>query len=383
MMRQSLCRYNGFVRVRLGRGAIATLLVLLCSLTLAAPARADEQFDVGASPVLNVQLSQGHLTVQTWDRSQVQISSDQPVDVQHLSPSEVDPREPKQIQISSQSIQTAHGRVTLPAESFVLPDIPGTQHDAIVARGAGNVTITIPRTTGIVIAHVRAGQLTLNGYHGIFVAHTRAAGITLNDVGGTGFVESLRGKIVATNSSFDRLRVRSATGNMLFQGCTSHQIQATSSYGSIVYDNGHFQPGLARFESEHGNVALGVQGGAQIGAHSGSGHVVSSFHEEANVRGNPATKQATVHGGGPVVTATSKNGSVYLYSGSINEHPRVRQELNGSARLPVRNYPAASRYPAPPNVTPNARPPFPRPGSFPRPPPPFGRPPQHPGRPPV
>ena len=27
-----------------------------------------------------------------------------------------------------------------------------------------------------------------------------------------------------------------------------------------------FQPGLARFESEHGNVALGVSGGAQIGA---------------------------------------------------------------------------------------------------------------------
>jgi hypothetical protein len=378
MMRPRRSRYNRLVRVRLGRGAIAMLYAFLCSLTLAAPASADEQFDVGASPVLNVQLSRGHLTVQTWDRQQVQISSDQPVDVQHLSPSQVDPREPKQIQVSSQAIQTAHGLVTLPAESFVLPDIPGTQHDAIVARGQGNVTITIPRNTGIVIAHVRAGQLTLNGYHGIFVAQTRGAGITLNDVSGTGFVESLRGRIVASNSSFDRLRVRTATGNMLFQGCTSHQIQATSAYGSIVYDNGHFEPGLARFESEHGNVALGVQGGAQIGAHSGSGHVVSSFHNEANVRGNPATKQATVHGGGPVVTATSKNGSVYLYSGSINEHPRVRQELNGSTRLPVR-YPAAA---PPQNLAPNARPPFPRAASFPRPPPSFPRPPQHQGRPP-
>jgi hypothetical protein len=85
-----------------------------------------------------------------------------------------------------------------------------------------------------------------------------------------------------------------------------------------------------------------------------------------------------VHGGGPVVTATSKNGSVYLYSGSINEHPRVRQELNGSTRLPVRN-PAAA---PPQNQTPNARPPFPRAASFPRPPPSLPRPPQHPGRPP-
>jgi len=353
------------VREDFRRGAIATLLALLTSLLLAAPGRADEQFDVGSSPILNVQLGNGQLTIQTWDRPQVQISSDRLLDVQHLSPAEVDPREPKQFQISSQEIQTPHGAVTLPAESFVLPDIPGTQHDAIVARGGGNVTITIPRDTGMVLAQVRTGHLTLDGYHGIFVAHTRGAGISLNDVGGTGFVESLWGKIAGTNSSFDRLRVRTATGNMLFQGCTSHQIQATSSYGSIVYDNGHFQPGLARFESEHGNVALGVRGGAQIGAHSGTGRVVSSFHTEAHVRGNPATKQATVDGGGPVVTATSRNGSVYLYSGSMNQHPHVRQELNGSTRLPAQFPNAAQqqqRPPAFPRVNrrppPPGRPPF-------------------------
>jgi hypothetical protein len=275
----------------------------------------------------------------------------------------VDPREPKQLQIASQEIQTQHGPVTLPAESFVLPDIPGTQHDAIVARGGGRVTIMIPRNTAMVIAHVRTGHLTLNGYHGIFVAHGRSAGIALNDVGGTGFVETLRGKVVSTNSSFDRLRMRTATGSMLFQGCTSHQIEATSSYGSIVYDNGHFQPGLARFESEHGNVALGVRGGAQIGAHSGSGHVISSFQDDAHVRGNPTTKQATVEGGGPVVTATSKNGSVYLYSGSMNEHPHVREQLSGSTRLPTR-YPNAVQ--PPPHEQPfqrfnrlRQRPPFP------------------------
>jgi hypothetical protein len=343
-------RYNRFVRENLGRGATAMLLACLCWLVLAAPVRADEQYDVGPSPVLNVRLSRGNLTVQTWDRPQVQIQSEQPLTVQHLPPSQVE--EPKQVQISSEQIQTAYGPVTLPAETFVLPDIPGTQHDAIVARGAGNVTITIPRNTGMVIAHVRAGHLTMSGYHGIFVAHTRMAGIDLNDVGGTAFVESLRGKVVATNSSFDRLRMRTATGNMLFQGCTSHQIQATSTYGSIVYDNGHFQPGLARFESEHGNVALGVRGGAEIGAHSGSGHVESSFHDDAHVRGNPTTKQATVGGGGPVVTATSKNGSVYLYSGSMNEHPHVREQLSGSTRLPTRN---STTVPPPPHEQPFQR----------------------------
>jgi hypothetical protein len=208
----------------------------------------------------------------------------------------------------------------------------------------------IPRGTAMVLAHQRAGNLEIFGYHGVFIAHSHRATITLDHVTGTGFVESLRGRIYATASTFDRLRVRTATGNMLFRNCTSHQIQASSSYGSIVYDDGHFQPGLARFESDHGNVALGINGGAQIGAHSGTGHVVSSFRDEADVRGDPGTKQATVRGGGPVVTATSKNGSVYLYSGSMNQHPRVRQELNGSLRLP-------NRFPPPPAQSPFRRPP--------------------------
>jgi hypothetical protein len=313
-----------------------TLLAALCCLGFAAPACADETIDVGPTPVLNVHLTRGKLTIQTWDRQQVQISSDNPMDVRHLASADVDPGMPKQLQISSARIQTDRGPVDLPAESFVLPELPGSQHDAVMAHGSGQVTITIPRGTAMVLAHVRAGHLSVENYDGVFVAQTRAAGISLDRVGGTGFVESLRGRVSATNSTFDRLRVRTATGDMLFRGCTSHQIQASSSYGSIVYDNGHFQPGLARFESDHGNVAVGVRGGAQIGAYSGSGHVVSSFDDQADVRGDPTTKQATVHGGGPVVTAASKNGSVYLYSGSMDDHPRVREELSGSTQLPIR-----------------------------------------------
>jgi Putative adhesin len=345
MMDVQRARYNKAVHGGLGRGAAVALFAGLCSLALAAPAWADEAFDVGPSPVLNVKVNRGQVTIQTWDRPQVQISSTNPVDVQHVAPSEVDAGIPKQMQMSSHRIQTEHGSVTLPAESFVLPQLPGNQHDAIVARGNGNMTITVPRGTAMVMAHLRAGHLSIKNYNGVFITHVRAAGISLDNVSGTGYVESLRGRIVATNSTFDRLRVRTATGNMLFQGCTSHQIQATSTYGSIVYDNGSFQPGLARFESEHGNVALGVRGNAQIGGHSDAGHVVSSFPEDAQVRGNPTTKQATVGGGGPVVTATSKNGTVYLYSGSMNEHPHVRAELSGSTQLPVQLRNAPPRPP--------------------------------------
>ncbi len=321
-----------------------TLFALFC-LALAAPARADEQFDVGPSPVLNVNVNRGQVTIQTWDRPQVVIESENSPNVRHLTPAEVDPGIPKQMQMSAHRIATEHGPVTLPAESFVLPDLPGAQHDAIVARGNGNMTILIPRGTALIIAHLRAGRLSIDNYRGVFITHVRQAEISLNNVSGTGFVESLRGRVVATNSTFDRLRVRTATGNMLFQGCTSQQIQATSTYGSIVYDNGNFQAGLARFESEHGNVALGIRGNAQIGAHSGAGHVISSFADDAQVRGDPTTKQATVGSGGPVVTATSRNGTVYLYSGSMSDHPHVRQELSGSTQLPMRLQNAAPPRP--------------------------------------
>lgn len=329
-------RYNGIVHRGLGREAAISLFATLAFLALAAPARADEQFDVGPSPVVNVNVTRGQVTIQAWDRPQVLIQSESPVDVKHVAPSGVDPGVPKQMEMGRHRVQTEHGPITLPAETFVLPDLPGTQHDAIVARGTGSMIVMIPRGTALVMAHLRAGRLSINNYHGVFITHVRQAEIALNNVSGTGFVESLKGRVVATNSTFDRLRVRTATGNMLFQGCTSQQIQATSTYGSIVYDDGNFQPGLARFESEHGDVALGVRGNAQIGAHSGSGHVVSSFADAAQVRGDPTTKQATVGGGGPVVTATSRNGSVFLYSGSMNDHPHVRQELSGSTQLPMR-----------------------------------------------
>ena len=216
----------------------------MCSLAFAAPARADEQFDVGPAPVLNVHVIRGKVTVQTWDRQQVLISSDNAVNVRHVAASEVEPGVPKQLQFASQRIMTEHGPVELPAESFVLPELPGSQHDAVMAQGRGNVTITIPRNTAMVVAHVRAGHLTLDNYHGIFVTRVRAAGISLNHVGGTGFVESLRGRIVGN-------RLDASTGCACArrsETCSSRaapqqQIEATSTYGSIVYDDGQFPTG--------------------------------------------------------------------------------------------------------------------------------------------
>ena len=332
MMPMPADRYNEAVHDRWGRGAVLLFALGCWTGFLAAPARADEQILVGATPVLDVQLGTGSVTVHTWNRPQVQISGDGVVSVQHLASSAVDPTIPKQIPNASHTVDTVHGPVTLAPEMFVLPRLQGTHHDEVRATGNGNVVITVPATTALVAAHVDRGRVTLDDYHGAFVTQVHDGGIFLNRVSGTGYVESLRGRVVATDSTFERLRVRTATSNVTFNRCTSHQIEATSAYGSIVYNNGSFQPGLARFESEHGNVALGVRGGAQIGAHSDGGHVISSFSNPAAVRGGPNTTQARVQGGGPVVTATSRDGSVYLYNGSIESHPRVRADMRG-ARL--------------------------------------------------
>ncbi len=322
--------YNEIVFGRCWRGAAVLLLACSCWLGLGARATAAQQIAVGPNPWLDVQLQSGTLTVNTWDRPDVQISSSGRLDVKHVGASVADPRIPRQYTAWSQSVSTGSGDARLPEESFVLPQLQGSSHDAVVADGQGNTTITVPRGTALVTARVGTGQLNLNGYHGAFITQVRDGGISFNHVDGSGYAEALRGPIQATDSTFDRLRARTATGNMFFRGCTSHQIEATSKYGSIVYDNGRFQPGLAHFESEHGNVALGVRGGAQIGAHSGTGHVVSSFHNGSAATRNRNSTQETVRGGGPVVTAVSKHGSVFLYNGSVGAHPRVQAELRGS-----------------------------------------------------
>jgi DUF4097 and DUF4098 domain-containing protein YvlB len=342
MMLPSAAGYNGQVsELRPGRwGKLLVFAVICWAGVPAAAAFADQSVPVGTNPVLNVQLDSGTLNVRTWNRPDVSVQTDGNVDVRHVPATSVDADLPHQYTAWSQHVTTANGDVTLPEESFVLPRLQGSSHDAVVAHGSGNTTIMVPQGTALVTAHVGAGQYNLSNYHGAFIAHVDNGGITMNHVSGSGYAEAVNGPVHANNSTFDRLRVRTASGNMLFRGCTSHQIDASSQYGSIVYDNGSFQPGLARFESVHGNVALGVRGSAQIGAHSGSGHIVSSFRNGAQVHNGANVTQATVRGGGPVVTADSKNGTVYLYNGSVRTHPRMQAELRDSQALPAESRPA-------------------------------------------
>jgi Putative adhesin len=325
--------YNERVIGVWGRGAASALIVLLCFLFLAGPARADESYSVGPSPIVRVQMTTGKLTIVTSDNPQVTVSSSGTIDVQHLGPNDPAAVYPPDIPIPQQTVKSEQGTIALARENFVLPHLPAGPHDAIVVRGQGDTTITIPRSTALVFARERAGRITIQNYNGVFVAHSRIGDIYLQHDGGTGFAQSLRGTVGADDSSFTRLRARTGTGSMLFRDCVAHQIEASSVYGSVVYDNGQFEPGLARFESQYGNVAIGVQNqgnGVQIGAHSGSGHIVSNYSDGTPVTGSDGDTEAVVRGGGPVVTTSSQNGSVYLYNGSMATHPAVQQNLEPS-----------------------------------------------------
>jgi len=187
--------------------------------------------------------------------------------------------------------------------------------------------VTVPNNTVFVFARTQAGALEVHDYRtGTLMGFVGRGRLTLVNVGGTVFAQSNRGPLIVQDSSFDRLRARSLFGNITFEHCSVRQIEATSVTGSIVFDSGSFEPGLARFASARGNVAIGALGAVQMNAHAGGdGRVYTSFDRSARVSGGNGGASAAVGSGGPVVTATSETGNVYLYDGSLHLRSRFPQ----------------------------------------------------------
>ena len=305
------------------RGVGRYLLFLLCwAIFSGARASADPQ-DIATTnaPVVFAQVKHGSITVRTWDRPDVQIDADPNTDVRHIPQERVAQARqlpPGMFMFWQQQMQTPDGTpLTIPPEQFPVTPLDAEPHDAVAIRNTGdggNITITVPTGSPIVEMNVAQGDVTVNGYHnGTFISHIGRGRLTLNNVSGTVGAQINNGVFSANNSQFDRIRVRSMRGMVAFQNCNSRQIEVTTLASPIIYDNGRFAPGgPARFESQTGNVAIGVAGGvAQVDAHSGSGHVIS----EGNVRG------------GPVVTATSASGNIGYYNGSMREHPNIQQQF--------------------------------------------------------
>jgi hypothetical protein len=305
-----------------------TLLALLASWP--ACARAQQVIASSNSPVIRVQMRSGSLTVHTWNRRQVQIESSAPVRARHLEPQVVANALPPEITIFSAAVPAPGGGVALlPPESFPLGDMIGSPHDGVLIFGGdqdANVTLTVPSSTALLWAIMGRGAISVQDYRGgTFVAIVHAGELNLRNVSGDGYAEVARGPMFVENSAFNRMRARTADGNIIFENCNVREIEASSINGSIAYDNGTFVPGIARFESQNGNIAIGVAGGgASIDAHSPGGRIFSGFSRQAAVMGSPTDAQAIVGPGGPLVTANSGRGSVYLYNGTLRTKTRLQ-----------------------------------------------------------
>lgn len=285
------------------------------------------------SPFIVVQLQSGTVDVRTWRRPGVGITADQSIQVHHAPPRVVNARVRRQsIMLWSAMARTPEGTLSLPPEPFPLPPIPPGDHDAYVVRGSGNVAIDVPSRSPLVIVNVKNGSAFIANYHGTFVVHVGRGQVHLQDDSGTAAVQVNAGSFFAGNSSFERLRLRTARGDIVLLNCRARQIGVTSLLGSILYDNGSFANGLAHFETTRGTIAIGVNGGAQIVAHAGSGRFLYNPAEIALRRG-PQDAQATIDGGGPVVTASTIGGSIALYRGALRDHPVLRRMIPPQLRF--------------------------------------------------
>lgn len=315
------------------------LLAVLVSRPAHARAQQVMPISVSASPVIRVQMRSGALTVHTWNRSQVRIESSVPVRARHVDARVVANALPPEVTIFSTSVQTAGGNLMLPPESFPLdPAMLALPHDGVLIFGGdqgANITITVPNSTALIWAIVLRGSITMQNYRGgTFVAMVHTGGLRLQNMSGDGYAEVARGPLLAQNSAFNRIRARTAAGNIIFQNCNVRQIEASSINGSVLYDNGTFVPGIARFESQNGDVGIGIAGGgAMISAHSAGGKIFSGFDNGAALSGSPTDAQVILVPGGPIVTANSARGAVYLYDGSLRSHGRLQGAWEPIGRL--------------------------------------------------
>jgi hypothetical protein len=322
---------------RRGLAGLLSVFVFMAGMSARADA-ANTVIPTTPSPFVWIQLDGGAVTIRTWDRSAIGLQSDPSVTFNHAPPRELGG--PQEIPLWSQTIKTPAGDLTLAPEAFVLPPFEPGEHDALVVRGEGDVTLTIPAQTPLVLANVRVGSVNIEGFTGTaLVAHVIAGEMHLTNVSTTAAVQVNNGPVFITNSDFPRLRLRTGRGNVFMTNSRASQIQVTSLVGSILFDNGSFDPGLAHFETDRGSIAIGVTGGAEIAAHSGTGQIFYNVGDPNNVSRTSTDAQAMVDGGGPVITATSNSGSVIFYRGMLHQYPQLERIIGPKLRGPQQQPP--------------------------------------------
>lgn len=325
---------------------LALFLLLAVLASWPAHARAQQVFNVANPPVVRMTMRSGTVTIRTWNKNAVQVESSARVRARQFGPQAVALALPPELMIPATSIQTLDGPLLLPPETFSLDAISDGPHDGVVIYGGdenANVTLTIPQSTALLWVMVGRGGINLQDYRsGSFVAILHNGEMQLQNTGGNAYAQVARGPIVIRDSAFNFIRSRTAAGNIVFENCNVRQVEAGSVNGSIAYDNGTFVPGVARFESQNGNVAIGVAGGsARIYAHSAGGKIFSGFGGGGSLSGSPTDAQAIIGDGVPLVTANSQRGGVYLYDGSLRSHGHLQGAWEPIGRILAR--PSAPR----------------------------------------
>jgi len=323
---------------RVVRWTAVAFLLALAGVRQPSTALADvTTVDASRAPIVRISVRRGDVTVRTWERQAVQVDGDPSLSIER-HPTHQEGGE-RSILIPEAQAKSVKGLLVLPPESFVSAALPAGERDLVSIRttsseNVGNVTITIPSDSVFVFAHASKGDLELHDYRaGTFVGFAAHGRLALVNDGGTVFAQTGYGPLTVLDSNFDRLRARSLVGNLTFTHCTVRQIEVTSVDGSIVYDNGNFEAGLARFESMYGNVAVGSTSSAQLGGRTmAGGRVFTNFSTDTPVDSHAGETNAVIKGGGPVVTATSEMGNVFLYDGSLHNRAQMPAEWSAPAR---------------------------------------------------
>jgi hypothetical protein len=311
-------------------------------------------FDVGDQVVVAI-LGRGRgndVVVRTWDRPVVQVESSAgpPVVERHVAifgtaalplTAPIPP-----MQYAQREGGETVGTGMLAPEEFPFSSFRAGPHDVVrvTADEGTHLVVTIPASTGLLRTAILGGQTTIEGFRGSNLYLLQGSGrILVNGASTTAFVQLNTGRITIADSNFDRIRLRANSAQVVFEHCRSRQVEATTVSGAMIYDGGTFDPGLARFDSQSGNIALGAAASAQLAGRSQSGRVYTSFDSRTTVQqAADGTATANVGGGGPLVNAISSRGNIYLYDGSLAN----RRELPADWR-PVRAVFATRRREAP------------------------------------
>lgn len=345
---------------------------------------ATTSYDVTGQAVVQVIGHAASITIRTWNRDTVQVEWP---DGTPFTVTKNTRTTRASFLIPTVSVAESHGRegtvtTTLLPEDFPVPRLTPGLHDVVRVVevvppfAAGDVlsgppaqlTLTIPETTGLVNVRSDRGAVTLRDYHGTTIVADRRGRVNFTGVSGDAFVQPLNGNFYALDSTFDRLRIRSNRADQVFDGCRVKQIEATTLTGNIIFDNGVFDPGLARLESDRGSIAVGVNGGAQVGTRTVDGHLYTALPAPAPsppLEADASDALAVVGNGGPLVSAATNHGDIFLFNGSLTE---PRPAMLGAPWRPMVDLLIANRtFPrrGPAAVKPENRPMRTRPARFP------------------